>query len=58
MMNPWNVAVFFIVAGYFLEWDKMVHPLPFIKGKLKTLYVPATVIYLNAIILHNLFLYE
>lgn len=55
MMNPWNVAVFFIVAGYFLKWEKMVHPLPFIKGKLKTLYIPATVIYLSAVLLHNFF---
>lgn len=55
MMNPWNVAVFFIVAGYFLKWDKMIYPLPFIKGKLKTLYVPATVIYFCAVLLHNLF---
>lgn len=57
MMNPWNVAVFFIVAGYFLKWEKMVHPKVFIKGKLRTLYVPATVIYLCAVLLHNFFVH-
>lgn len=55
MMNPWNVAVFFIVAGYYLKWEKMINPVPFIKGKLKTLYIPATVIYLCAVLSHNLF---
>lgn len=35
MMNPWNVAVFFIVAGYYLKWSKLIHPFSFIKGKLK-----------------------
>ena len=57
MMNPWNVAVFFIVAGYYLKWSKLIHPLSFIKGKLKTLYIPATIIYLCAVLLHNLFVY-
>lgn len=55
MMNPWNVAVFFIVAGYYLKWEKMIDPVPFIKGKLKSLYIPATVIYLCAVLSHNLF---
>lgn len=57
MMNHWNVAIFFIVAGYFLKWERMVQPVPFIKGKLKSLYIPATVIYLCAILLHNVFVH-
>ena len=55
MMNPWNVAVFFIVAGYYLKWEKMINPVPFIKGKLKSLYIPATVIYLCVVLSHNFF---
>ena len=55
MMNPWNVAVFFIVAGYYLKWEKMIHPVPFIKGKLKSLYIPATVIYLCVVLSHIFF---
>ena len=58
MMNPWNVAVFFIVAGYYLKWEKMIHPVPFIKGKLKSLYIPATVIYLCAVLSHIFFKYR
>ena len=57
MMNPWNVAIFFIVAGYFLKWEKLVCPVPFILGKLKSLYIPATVIYLCAVLLHNVFVH-
>lgn len=55
MMNPWNVAIFFVVAGYFLKWEKLVSPVPFIKGKLKSLYIPASLIYLCAVLLHNAF---
>lgn len=55
MGNPWNVAVFFIVAGFFLNIDKMSQPVPFVLKKAKTLYVPATIIYLLAVLLHNVF---
>ena len=33
----------------------MIHPVPFIKWKLKSLYIPATVIYLYAVLSHNFF---
>lgn len=55
MGNHWNVAVFFIVGGFFLSVDKMLHPIPFLLKKIKTLYVPATIIYLLAVLLHNVF---
>ena len=51
MGNPWNVAVFFIVGGFFLNTDNMLHPFTFLLKKLKTLYVPATIIYLLAVLL-------
>ena len=55
MGNPWNVAVFFIVGGFFLNTDNMLHPFTFLLKKLKTLYVPASIIYLLAVLLHNVF---
>lgn len=57
MMNPWNVSIFFIVAGYFLKWEALIHLKTFIKEKLKALYIPATVIYLCSIFLHNTFVH-
>lgn len=55
--NHWNVAVFFIVGGFFLNLDKMLHPLPFLLKKLKALYIPATIIYLLAVLFHNIFVH-
>lgn len=55
--NPWNVPIFFIVGGFFLSPHKMVTPVTFLKGKMKRLYIPATVVYVICILLHNLFVY-
>lgn len=55
MGNPWNVPIFFILAGFFLNIDKMKHPFSFMLHKLKGLYIPATIIYLMAVLCHNLF---
>jgi fucose 4-O-acetylase-like acetyltransferase len=55
--NAWNVAVFFIVAGFFLKTEELSKPIPFIKRKLKRLYIPATIIYSIAILLHNVFVH-
>lgn len=56
MGSPWNVPIFFILAGFFLNIDKMAHPISFMLHKLKGLYVPATIIYLIAVLSHNLFI--
>lgn len=52
---PWKVAIFFMVAGFYLKDAKIAEPYPFIKSKLKGLYVPALVIYAGAVLLHNVF---
>lgn len=53
--NPWNVAIFFVVAGFYVKEDKLAAPIPFLKRKIQTLYVPATIVYIIAVLLHNLF---
>lgn len=55
--NPWNVPIFFIVGGFFLNPRKMENPISFLKGKIKRLYLPATIVYSLSILLHNLFVY-
>ena len=55
MGNPWNVAVFFVIAGFFLKIDQLNNTKDFILKKIKTLYVPATIIYLLAVLMHNVF---
>lgn len=55
--NPWNVPIFFIVGGFFLNPQKMEYPKSFLKGKIKRLYLPATIVYSISILFHNLFVY-
>lgn len=55
--NPWNVPVFFIIGGFFLKMDSMENPKDFVKGKLKRLYLPATIIYGLNVLLHNVYVY-
>lgn len=50
----WHVPVFFLVGGFFLNDCKMVHPLEFIKGKVKTLYLPILYFYIPITLMHNL----
>lgn len=53
--NHWNVAVFYIIAGFFLKEEMLGQPPRFLKSKVKRLYVPATIIYALCILLHNVF---
>ena len=55
--NPWNVPVFFIIGGFFLKMESMENPKDFIIGKMKRLYLPATVIYGSNVLLHNFYIY-
>lgn len=55
--NPWNVPVFFIIAGFFLKMDSLERPTVFVLGKMKRLYLPATVIYALNVLLHNFYVY-
>lgn len=50
-----DVVIFFIVAGFFIKRERLVNPKSFLQPKLKTLYIPATVIYVCAVLLHNVF---
>ena len=52
----WHVPVFFLVGGFFLKDDKMVKPFGFIKGKIKTLYLPILYFYIPVTLLHNWFI--
>lgn len=51
----WHVPVFFLIGGFFLKDERLAKPVPFIKGKMKSLYLLALYIYLPATLLHNVF---
>lgn len=55
--NPWNVPMFFIVAGFYLKEESLSNTASFILGKVKRLYIPATIIYALSVLLHNIFVY-
>lgn len=50
-----DVVIFFIVAGFFIKSERLVNPKSFLLPKLRTLYIPATIIYVCAVLLHNVF---
>ena len=52
----WHVPVFFLIGGFFLKNEKLNSPGPFIKGKIKSLYLPLIYIYIPVLLLHNVFL--
>lgn len=49
----WPVAFFFMVAGFYIKEENLCNPIKFIGHKLKTIYLPGTIIYLIAVLLHN-----
>lgn len=51
----WNVAVFFVVAGFFIKDDDLDNSINLIKKKIKRLYIPASIIYAISVLLHNIF---
>lgn len=52
----WHVPVFFMIGGFFLKGEKLLHPKIFILGKVKSLYLPILYIYIPVLLLHNLFI--
>ena len=52
----WHVPVFFMLGGFFLSDDKLVHIVPFVKRKIKTLYLPLLYVYVPVLLLHNVFI--
>ena len=51
----WPVAFFFVVAGFFLKEETLLRPVGFIRHKFMTIYLPGTIIYVLAVLLHNVF---
>lgn len=52
----WHVSVFFMIGGFFIKDEKLAKPVPFIKGKFKSLYLLILYLYIPATLLHNVFL--
>ncbi len=52
-LSFWPIVFFFLVAGFYIKEEEIVKPIKFIAHKLKTLYLPATIIYLIAVLMHN-----
>lgn len=49
----WHVPVFFVLGGFFLKEERLIHPISFIKGKIKSLYRLLLYFYIPAVLLHN-----
>lgn len=52
----WHVPVFFMIGGFFLKEERLQQPANFIKGKLKSLYLPILYVYIPFLLLHNFFI--
>lgn len=51
----WHCAILYFIAGFFIVDEKFKSPRNFLYGKFRSLYIPVTIIYLIAILLHNVF---
>lgn len=49
----WHVAVFFIVAGFFIKEEQLGHPKRWFKKKFSSLYLKILYFYVPAVLLHN-----
>lgn len=49
----WHVAVFFIVAGFFIKEELLVQPKLWFKKKFSSLYLKILYFYVPAVLLHN-----
>lgn len=52
----WHVAVFFIVAGFFIKEEQLVQPKFWFKKKFSSLYLKILYFYIPAVLLHNVFI--
>lgn len=52
--DAWDMPVFFLVGGFFLNADKLSHPGIFLWHKFKTLYLKLLYYYISFLCLHNL----
>ena len=53
----WHVAVFFIVAGFFIKEEQLVQPRLWFKKKFASLYLKILYYYVPAVLLHNVLIY-
>lgn len=52
----WHVPVFFMIGGFFLKDERLVKPVSFVKGKIKSLYLLILYLYVPFTLLHNVLL--
>lgn len=53
----WHVAVFFIVAGFFIKEELLIQPKHWFKKKFSSLYLKILYFYIPAVLLHNMLIY-
>ena len=49
----WHVAVFFLLAGFFIKEEQLVQPRLWFKKKFSSLYLKILYFYIPAVLLHN-----
>ena len=49
----WHVAVFFLLAGFFIKEDQLVQPKLWFRKKFSSLYLKILYFYIPAVLLHN-----
>lgn len=49
----WHVAVFFLLAGFFIKEEQLVQPKLWLKKKFSSLYLKILYFYILAVLLHN-----
>lgn len=52
----WHVPVFFILGGFFIKEEQLIHPLSWFKKKFLKLYLKILYFYIPAVLLHNFFI--
>lgn len=56
LATSWDVAVFFCLSGFFVKEENMQDVIPFMKKKIKQLWIPLFVYVALATVLHNYFI--
>ena len=52
----WHVAVFFLLAGFFIKEEQLTQPRLWFKKKFSSLYLKILYFYVPAVLLHNVFI--
>ncbi len=52
-----HMPLFFLASGYFLKEERLSNPVNFVKGKIKSLYVPFIKYAIPVLLLHNLLIH-